>query len=163
MARRLATDLSGIVLICALLQACATPSPRLTATTGQRPVGAAPPGEPEAGSGRTEIGKASYYAPKFDGRTMADGRTYSAEGDVAASKTLPLGSTARVTNLDTGKSAVVRVQDRGPHAKGRIIDVSSKVAQKLDMKHAGVAHVAVKPLAAPQRDGGAGDAASSSQ
>lgn len=84
---------------------------------------------------------------------MADGRAYSAQGDVAASKTLPLGSTAKVTNLDTGKSAIVRVEDRGPHAKGRIIDVSSKVARKLDMKHAGVAHVAVKPLAVPHRDG----------
>jgi len=152
MARRFATDLSGIVMICATLQACANTTPRIA---GRQPVAPSSLAGPATGSARTEIGKASYYAPKLAGRTMAGGRTYSTESNAAASETLPLGSTAKVTNLDTGKSAIVRVQDRGPHAKGRIIDVSSKVARKLDMKHAGVAHVAVKPLAVPHRDGGA--------
>jgi rare lipoprotein A len=105
-------------------------------------------------SGRTVHGKASYYAKKFDGRKMANGRTYDPHSNIAASKTLPLGTTARVVNLDTGKSATVKVEDRGPYARGRVMDVSPQVAAKLEMKHAGVAPVAVKPIAVPQPDGG---------
>ncbi|MGA9865029.1 MAG: septal ring lytic transglycosylase RlpA family protein [Acetobacteraceae bacterium] len=105
------------------------------------------------GFGRTEIGKASYYAHKFAGRTMADGRTYTPKGRAAASKTLPLGTIAKVTNLDTDKSAIVLVEDRGPYVRGRIIDVSATVAEALDMKDAGVAHVAVKPVAVPHPNG----------
>ncbi|MGA9865030.1 MAG: septal ring lytic transglycosylase RlpA family protein [Acetobacteraceae bacterium] len=160
MARRFVTDLSGLVMVCATLQACANTTPRIAVW---QPVAPASLAEPRAGSGRTVVGEASYYAPKLAGRTMAGGRTYSTDSNAAASETLPLGSTAKVTNLDTGKSAVVRVQDRGPHAKGRIIDVSSKVADKLDMKHAGVAHIAVKPLVAPHRDGAASGEAPSEE
>lgn len=109
---------------------------------------------PADDSGRKEVGKASFYAHKFDGRTMADGRRYSPAADVAASKTLPLGTTAKVINLDTGKAAMVKVEDRGPHVDGRVLDVSPKVAQKLDMHSAGVVPVEVKPIAVPQPGGG---------
>jgi len=75
------------------------------------------------------------------------------ESNVAASKTLPLGTTAKVTNLSNGKSATVKVEDRGPYVKGRVVDVSPKVAEQLDLKHKGVAPVEVKPITVPQPDG----------
>jgi rare lipoprotein A len=116
-----------------------------------------PPVAPRAGtdlSGRKQVGRASYYAPKFDGRRMADGHKFEPMANVAASKTLPLGTTAKVTNEATGKSAIVTVQDRGPYVDGRIIDVSPKVARQLDMTHKGVSKVVVKPIAEPRPDGG---------
>jgi rare lipoprotein A len=104
-------------------------------------------------SGRKEKGKASYYASHFTGRKMADGRRMNPRDNVAASKTLPLGSTARVTNLETGESATVKVQDRGPFVAGRVVDLSPKVANELDIKKQGVASVEVKPITVPQPDG----------
>lgn len=74
--------------------------------------------------------------------------------NVAASKTLPLGSVAKVTNLENGKSAMVKIEDRGPYAKGRIVDLAPKVANELDIKKAGVAAAEVKPITVPQPDGG---------
>jgi rare lipoprotein A (peptidoglycan hydrolase) len=104
-------------------------------------------------SGRVERGKASVYSKKFDGREMADGRHYDPRSNVAASKTLPLGTTAKVVNLNTGKSANVRVEDRGPYVRGRVMDVTPKVAGDLSMKKAGVAPVKVAPIAVPEPDG----------
>jgi len=105
-------------------------------------------------SGRTEVGKASFYAEDFDGKKMANGRRFSSTENVAASETLPLGTTVKVTDLDTGKSAVVRVEDRGPLARGRVVDVSPKVAEKLSMKKKGTANVVVKPISLPQPNSG---------
>ena len=104
-------------------------------------------------SGKTRRGKASYYGGRFKGRKMADGSLMNPNANAAASKTLPLGTTARVTNLESGKSAVVEIRDRGPYAPGRIVDVTPRVAEKLDMKEDGVATVEVKPIAVPQPDG----------
>ena len=104
-------------------------------------------------SGRKEKGHASYYAPKFAHRKMADGKRMNPQADVAASKTLPLGTTAKVTNLDNGKSVTVKVEDRGPYVDGRVVDVTPKVAQELDMKKKGVVPVVVKPIAVPQPNG----------
>jgi rare lipoprotein A len=104
-------------------------------------------------SGDARTGKASFYAGKFNGRKMADGSRMDPNANVAASKTLPLGTTARVTNLESGKSAVVEIRDRGPYVPGRIVDVTPKVADKLDMKEEGVVPVVVKPIAVPQPDG----------
>lgn len=104
-------------------------------------------------SGKARRGKASYYGGKFKGRKMADGSPMNPNANAAASKTLPLGTTARVTNLQSGKSAVVRIRDRGPYVPGRIVDVTPKVAEKLDIKEDGVAPVEVKPIAVPQPDG----------
>lgn len=100
-------------------------------------------------SGKSRKGKASYYAKKFAHKKMADGSPMNPHADVAASKTLPLGTTAQVTNLENGKSAVVEIRDRGPYEKGRIVDLSPKTAEKLDMTQQGVAQVEVKPLALP--------------
>ncbi|MGE4044434.1 MAG: septal ring lytic transglycosylase RlpA family protein [Acetobacteraceae bacterium] len=104
-------------------------------------------------SGRKERGKASYYARKFSGRTMADGRKMNLKDNIAASKTLPLGSIAEITNLETGDSVTVKVQDRGPFVAGRVIDVSPKVADDLALKKDGVAQVEVRPITVPQPDG----------
>jgi len=104
-------------------------------------------------SGRKEKGHVSYYGKGFAHKKMADGRPMNPESNVAASKTLPLGTTAKVTNLSNGKSATVKVEDRGPYVKGRVVDVSPKVADQLDLKHKGVAPVEVKPITVPQPDG----------
>lgn len=75
---------------------------------------------------------------------MADGRHFDPAALTAAQRWLPLGTPVRVTNLDTGRSVLVRVTDRGPAVHSRIIDVSRAAAKALAMKHDGVAHVQVK-------------------
>jgi rare lipoprotein A len=106
-------------------------------------------------SGRKRVGKASFYAHKFAGKKMADGTPMSPRENNAASKTLPLGTTAIVKNLETGKSAVVTIQDRGPYIKGRIIDLSPATARKIGIERAdGTAKVEVVPIAVPLPDGG---------
>jgi rare lipoprotein A len=90
-----------------------------------------------------EHGKASYYADKFEGRKTASGTPLDQNAMVAASRNLPLGATARVTNEATGKTVKVKVKDRGPYARGRVIDVSKRAAKALDMKKDGVAPVKV--------------------
>lgn len=99
--------------------------------------------------GRVQEGKASIYAAGLRGRKMADGTPFDPASDSAASKTLPLGTAARVTNLENGRTATVRVRDRGPHRAGRVMDVSPGTAGALGMKRDGVAPVAVVPLASP--------------
>jgi rare lipoprotein A len=102
-------------------------------------------------SGQKQRGKASYY--NLPGRKMADGTPMNPASNIAASKTLPLGTKAKVTNLDNGKSVVVVIRDRGPFVQGRIVDVTPKTAEDLGMRHSGVAAVEVVPLEVPQRDG----------
>lgn len=100
-----------------------------------------------------ERGKASYYAPRLAGRRMADGGRFDPRSDAAAHRTLPLGSKARVRNLGNGRSATVTVRDRGPHAPGRIVDVSPGTAERLGMTGEGVASVEVTPLEASRAGG----------
>jgi rare lipoprotein A len=77
---------------------------------------------------------------------MANGERFRAASDTAASRTLPLGSVAAVTNMQNGHSAVVRIRDRGPFRADRIIDVSPAVGQRLGIGKSGVATVAVAPI-----------------
>lgn len=99
-------------------------------------------------------GRASYYAREFFGRPMADGAPMDPGGQNAASRTLPLGTVAKVTNVDTGKSAIVKIEDRGPYIKGRIVDLSPATASKIGITpHIGVAKVVVAPIAVPLPDG----------
>lgn len=93
-----------------------------------------------------ESGKASWYGKKFHGRRTATGETYDMFAMTAAHKTLRLPSYARITNLDNGKSCIVKVNDRGPFVKGRIVDVSYAAAAKLDMISTGHANVALEQL-----------------
>ncbi len=108
-------------------------------------------------SGKKRIGFASVYAHRFDGRKMADGTHMSTGEANAASKTLPLGTEARVTNLKTGQSTTVTIQDRGPYAKGRIVDLSPASAEKIGItRKEGVAPVAVQPITLPSTQHDAG-------
>ena len=85
---------------------------------------------------------------------MADGTKINPHSDNAASKTLPLDTTAKVTNLQTGQSAKVTIRDRGPYVKGRILDVSPSTAHKIGItKRNGVAEVKVEPIAFPVSSG----------
>jgi rare lipoprotein A len=105
-------------------------------------------------SGRTRFGDASFYAKKFAGRQMADGGKMDPLGDNAASKTLPLGTRAKVTNIDTGQSTVVTIQDRGPYVKGRIVDLSPSTAEKIGItQDNGIAKVKVTPILVPLPNG----------
>jgi rare lipoprotein A len=105
-------------------------------------------------SGKRRIGKASFYARMFVGRKMADGNKMDPQVNNAASRSLPLGTTAKVTNLETGKSAVVVIQDRGPYVDGRIVDLSPATAQEIGIsQRQGVAKVEVAPITVPQADG----------
>jgi rare lipoprotein A len=115
-------------------------------------------------SGHKRTGKASFYAKKFAGREMADGTPMDPNADNAASKTLPLGTTAKVTNVETGQSATVTIQDRGPYVKGRIIDLSPATARAIGIdQHDGVATVVVTPVAVPLPDGGMKQGAAASR
>jgi rare lipoprotein A len=105
-------------------------------------------------SGNKRRGKASFYARQFSGKKMADGTIMHPQSDNAASKTLPLGTTAKVTNLETGQSAVVTIRDRGPYIQGRIVDLSPSTAKEIGIDHKnGVAKVEVAPIIVPLGDG----------
>jgi rare lipoprotein A len=94
--------------------------------------------------GYVERGVASWYGPTFHGESTSIGEQYDMYGMTAAHKTLPLPAYARVTNLRNGKSVVVRINDRGPFAKNRIIDLSYTAAAKLDMLKDGTTLVEVR-------------------
>jgi rare lipoprotein A len=98
--------------------------------------------------GYVEEGIASWYGPDFHGGRTATGETYDMNAMTGAHPTLPLPTWVRVTNLDNGRSVVVRLNDRGPFARGRIIDLSRAAAERLDMIRAGTARVEVRSLAA---------------
>jgi len=91
-------------------------------------------------------GKASFYGKKFENRKTANGEKFSNKNFTAAHRTLPFGTMVRVTNLTNNKSVIVRINDRGPYAKGRIIDLSQAAADSLDFKHSGWANVKVEEL-----------------
>ena len=100
----------------------------------------------DSAHGYVAQGGASYYGKKFHGRRTSSGEVYDMYAFTAAHKTLPLPSYARVTNLDNGKSLVVRINDRGPFHKGRVIDLSYAAAVKLGYRDKGVARVEVRTL-----------------
>jgi rare lipoprotein A len=94
-----------------------------------------------------ETGVASWYGPGFYGNLTADGEIYTAQDLTAAHRTLPMPVNVRVTNLDNGQSLILRVNDRGPFAKGRIIDVSERAAKLLGFSNQGTARVRVQYVA----------------
>ena len=83
---------------------------------------------------------------------MANGERFNPNSNSAAHRSLPLGTTAHVTNLQNGRSATVKVEDRGPYARNRFIDVSPRTAEELGMKQAGRAPVRVTPMEVPEKD-----------
>jgi rare lipoprotein A len=88
-----------------------------------------------------EEGVASWYGPNFHGKKTANGEKYDMNGLTAAHRTLAFNSIVRVTNLENGKSVDVRINDRGPYAKDRIIDISKEAADKIDMIQSGTATI----------------------
>lgn len=137
------------------LAACGTPEPG----PGLRMIGPGPHykiGQPYRINGKRyhpefvttyeAVGVASWYGESFDGRPTANGETYDMHALTAAHPTLPLPSVVEVTNLDNGRSLVVRVNDRGPFAADRLIDLSSAAAQVLGFQRQGLADVRIRYL-----------------
>jgi rare lipoprotein A len=90
-----------------------------------------------------QVGIASYYGPGFHGRRTASGERFNQHAMTAAHRTLPFGTRVRVTSLGNGKAVVVRINDRGPFSRGRVIDLSRGAAVQLGIIRAGVANVCV--------------------
>lgn len=175
------SSLQLLASICAMiiLNGCAGNLPSLPAarppppdqTTTLPPVGPRPKAEPPASRGNPDSytvfgkrysvkrssagyrkrGHASWYGPKFHGRLTSSGEVYDMHDISAAHKSLPIPTYARVTRLDTGRSIVVRINDRGPFIDGRLIDLSLGAAKALDMIDDGTALVEVEALA-PYQD-----------
>lgn len=99
-------------------------------------------------SGLTHLrsGIASWYGPRFEGRTMANGCIFHQAHLSAASRTLPLGSWIRVRRLHSERSVVLEVTDRGPYVGGRVLDLSRAAAEALDMVAAGIVAVSIEPI-----------------
>jgi rare lipoprotein A (peptidoglycan hydrolase) len=89
---------------------------------------------------------ASWYGPGFIGQRTASGEIYHRNDLTAASRSLPLGTRVQVTNLNTGRSVVVKINDRGPYVRGRGIDLSERAAERIGLNHSGVARVSVTRL-----------------
>jgi rare lipoprotein A len=158
----------SVVAAFLLLAACAAPPRRPPPAPPPQPADAVPRAEPRAKSGNppfydvggrryvvlasaagyVEQGVASWYGPDFHGGRTATGETYDMTAMTGAHPTLPLPAWVRVTNLQNGRSVVIRLNDRGPFSKNRIIDLSRKAAEELDMIRSGTALVEVRSLAA---------------
>jgi rare lipoprotein A len=117
----------------------AAPAPTPTPTPAPTPA-------PEQPQQRGEIGLASFYGKRFQGRRTASGERYDMHALTCAHPTAPFGTSLRVTDLETGRSVVVRVNDRGPFEKGRVVDLSLAAARKLGMVERGLARVRIEPL-----------------
>lgn len=102
------------------------------------------PARPE--TGWRQLGDASYYGPQFAGRTMANGRRFDPGSTSVAHRTLPFGTTVLVRNLENGRAVTATVEDRGPFVRGRIIDLSPRLAERLGMIVQGVVPVEVTPI-----------------
>jgi len=122
-------------------------APKPVPPTADQPKAEAPPVDR---SGRKQKGVASYYGKHFNHKKTASGVPLDPNKKTAASKTLPLGTKAEVTNKENGKKTEVVVTDRGPYVKDRVIDVTPKAAEELGMKKEGVTEVEVKPVEVPQ-------------
>ena len=128
----------SVLLIGALFQGCAL----VGETTPETPTPPARP-VPEAPENWTETGIASWYGEPFHGRITASGETYDMDRLTAAHPTLPFGTRILVENLDNGRTVTLRVNDRGPFVKDRILDVSRRAARELEMLGPGTARVRV--------------------
>jgi rare lipoprotein A len=117
------------------------------ACSSRQPV--ARPALPLSSNSSSVVGIASWYGPGFDGHRTSNGDTYNEDDMTAASILFPLGTRLRVTNLNNGRSVLVAVNDHGPYAKGRGIDLSHQAARELGMIGAGTAPVRMDVLYTP--------------
>jgi len=99
---------------------------------------------PAAAPAFRQVGVASWYGPGFHGKRTASGERFDQNDLTAAHRKLPLGSEVKVTNLDNGRSIVVEINDRGPYAKGRVIDLSKAAARRLGIMEDGVGKVRIE-------------------
>lgn len=140
-----------------LIQGCSTlsgpiasaPAPEVAPTSEAvtpRIIDSAAPKERQSKTPAAITGMASWYGPGFSGKKTANGDTFDETKMTAAHKTLPLGTRAKVTNVKNGKSVEVEINDRGPYAEGRIIDLSQAAATALGIVDRGVATVRVESL-----------------
>lgn len=120
-------------LLCAMLSACSTSRP-----------------QPQPPSRSSIIGVASWYGPGFNGQSTASGEIYDQDDLTAASGDYRLGTRVMVTNLDNGRSLAVRINDRGPFVKGRVLDLSRGAARLLGIVEPGTARVRVDVIGGPQ-------------
>ena len=128
-------------------QAKVLSSPNNSGKPAQAAVAGKPEIKPAAPSGvKQSRGVASWYGPGFHGRTTANGERYNQNGLTAAHRSLPFGTRVRVTNVNNGRSVVVRINDRGPFAKGRVIDLSAGAARVIGLINSGVAPVRIEVL-----------------
>src|SRR6266851_2820493 len=133
-----------LLLVAALAAGCSSQPDR--ARLSARPLSAVPRASP-IGSGHLTL--ASWYGPGFNGQRTSSGEIFQENRLTAASRTLPMGSQMRVTNLNNGRSVVVRINDRGPYVHGRGIDLSEGAAQHIGLTHKGVARVRLTSLDEP--------------
>ena len=105
----------------------------------------------------TQTGAASWYGPGFRGKPTASGVPFRPGRRTAAHRSLPFGTVVKVTLKDTGESVRVVINDRGPYAGGRIIDLSKKAARKIDMIQAGVVQVEIRIVGCKKRYSGCSD------
>jgi rare lipoprotein A len=94
----------------------------------------------------SQVGVASYYAAKFENRKTADGERFKSNGFTAAHRTLPLGTMVRVINLENHRSVIVRINDRGPFMRKRIIDLSPAAARALGIRDQGLMRVRIEAV-----------------
>jgi len=106
----------------------------------------APPAGPRTESGTSEKGMASFYADEFDGKPTASGEPFSSSARTAAHRTWSFGTRVKVTSTKSGKSTEVRINDRGPHVEGRIIDLSKAAAEDIGLVSEGVGEVQLEVL-----------------
>ena len=134
---------------CACLAGCATPAPPpgVPPPVTQPPPAAAPT---QAGPTFSQTGIASFYGDAQDGKTRADGGTFDQREFTAAHPTLAFGTMVRVTNLGNGRMVKVEIDDRGPHVKNRIIDLSSAAARALGMDAKGITRVRLDVFSSDQ-------------
>ncbi len=140
---------TGAVVSVLMLAACGTtskPDGRSSYKVGGTYVIAGQVYTPSEDLRYNESGMASWYGPGFHGKRTANGEAYDQQAMTAAHRTLPMPSVVRVTNLSNGNTVILRVNDRGPFAHSRIIDVSRAAAERLDMVKSGVASVRVEIL-----------------
>jgi len=133
-----------IAAITIMIDSC-TPAPRFRdSSTKKHYVKKAKRSQAHFKTGQVLKGKASWYGPKFHGKKTANGETYDMYGITAAHKELPFNTIVEVTNMVNGKKCRVRINDRGPFIKNRILDLSKGAAQKIGLDKMGVAKVEIR-------------------
>ena len=134
-----------LLTIMLIISGC-TSSPRYTSETSTTDYKKSSKQSKNTNHKKQQIGVSSYYGTQFHGKLTANGEIFDMYGVTAAHKTLPLGTVARITNLENDKSVILRINDRGPYVDGRILDCSYGAALKLDFVVKGTTKVKVEVI-----------------